>query len=841
MSVSDYVRRAVLERLERNGILVWYDRERAFEAVAAVLPNDRIRLVSASESTLDARRLADAMFQGLPQGIAEAEQLLIYVARPRPVEDHRLRDPFEVYARIGGTFGDRESEELESLACQALPDRAAEIRRLFRAGRPTLLTLDELDNARRYPLVKQALGVDGPVEVAARLLCVPGTGDRIQAVKGAELEARSLLRETYGYETKNARGTLQSAIRGLSTYVLFSEFASDLDAPLPRELDGLPRAEEGSLEAVRALCDHMRGTDAMRDAYAHMAIEVEKDLGLAGFLTNAASIGNRDTFQIQDASALQRAVHLIETGALEAARITIEQRRGSLWRSMPERGLLWKLAERALEYGEVLPVVEQAIPPGSASVREHVDAYLGVAWLLDRQQRLLEQTVAEAAAPEQFATATKWARDRYRAIAGIAQDRFLAAVKRHGWPPDGLLPQTEVFDRIVGPLLADGKRVAFFLVDAMRYEMGRDLGEAIADLGSVSVTGVATVVPTTTPAGMAALMPGAHGAFRLVNLGGMAVPAIGERKLAGAADRVAYLTERFGDRYVDLIFDELVGRPARQLEARLANRDVVVVRTQEIDALGEGGAGQIVARRVMTDVLGWLRQATAKLAQLGFSDFVYAADHGFVLLPEVAAGDVVQEPPGQWLLRKRRSRLGKAAGTSVGTVSMPAPSLGLDGDVEDVVVPTGFRVFSRDAEYFHEGISLQECLVPVITLHVEDLDRSGSQGGGRVEVTYKSDRFTSRILGLRLRLDTLLPEFVTVRVEAFDGPTPKARRVGEAADCDARDERTGFVRLERGIDTQVPLRLEDDFSGQKIEVRVINADGPEIVLGRLALKSSMME
>ena len=57
----------------------------------------------------------------------------------------------------------------------------------------------------------------------------------------------------------------------------------------------------------------------------------------------------------------------------------------------------------------------------------------------------------------------------------------------------------------------------------------------------------------------------------------------------------------------------------------------------------------------MSDVLSWLRQATHKLVQVGFRDFVYCADHGYVLLPEVAAGDVLTEPPGEWLLRKRRS------------------------------------------------------------------------------------------------------------------------------------------------------------------------------------------
>ena len=94
---------------------------------------------------------------------------------------------------------------------------------------------------------------------------------------------------------------------------------------------------------------------------------------------------------------------------------------------------------------------------------------------------------------------------------------------------------------------------------------------------------------------------------------------------------------------------------------------------------------------------------------------------------------------------------------------------------------------------------------------------------------------------MKLRLDALLTPEVLVRVEAFDGTGAKAAKVGEAADCDARDERTGFIRLRRAEETQVPLRIEDDFRGRQVEVRVVNADGPEVVFGRLTLKNGMME
>ena len=56
---------------------------------------------------------------------------------------------------------------------------------------------------------------------------------------------------------------------------------------------------------------------------------------------------------------------------------------------------------------------------------------------------------------------------------------------------------------------ANPGRVAYFLVDAMRYEMGAELAERLANHGEVTIRPALSVLPSITPDGMAALMPGA--------------------------------------------------------------------------------------------------------------------------------------------------------------------------------------------------------------------------------------------------------------------------------------------------------------------------------------------
>ena len=69
---------------------------------------------------------------------------------------------------FGAVFGDKESESLPSLARQAMPERAADIDRLFAEGHPTLSMLDNLQVGQSFPLLQDCLGSDAPLDVRLR-------------------------------------------------------------------------------------------------------------------------------------------------------------------------------------------------------------------------------------------------------------------------------------------------------------------------------------------------------------------------------------------------------------------------------------------------------------------------------------------------------------------------------------------------------------------------------------------------------------------------------------------------------------------------------------------------
>jgi hypothetical protein len=152
-------------------------------------------------------------------------------------------------------------------------------------------------------------------------------------------------------------------------------------------------------------------------------------------------------------------------------------------------------------------------------------------------------------------------------------------------------------------------------------------------------------------------------------------------------------------------------------------------------------------------------------------------------------------------------------------------------------VPAGFGVFTAGQTYFHEGVSLQECIVPLVVLHAAGAGQPTSSAA-RVTLTYRSNRLTSRIATIKAVADGNLFGPVEVRIEAYlAGAGAGAGRVGEAADCDARSPETRLVSLDAGTEVSVPIRIDDDFSGPAVEIRALDPVTGRI-LGALVLENA---
>ena len=64
--------------------------------------------------------------------------------------------------------------------------------------------------------------------------------------------------------------------------------------------------------------------------------------------------------------------------------------------------------------------------------------------------------------------------------------------------------------------------------------------------------------------------------------------------------------------------------------------------------------------------------------------------------------------------------------------------------------------------------------------------------------------------------------------------------VGEAADCPERDENTHEIELLPQKDISVPVLLDSEFRGEKVEIRVSDPKSG-VIWAKIGLKNDIME
>ena len=266
------------------------------------------------------------------------------------------------------------------------------------------------------------------------------------------------------------------------------------------------------------------------------------------------------------------------------------------------------------------------------------------------------------------------------------------------------------------------------MVDAMRYELAAEFAQRLPEGGRISLTPVLAQVPTITPVGMAALLPGADDGLTLATRGDQLVPVINDASVSTPTERFEHVRRLYGDRCAMVDLDALLGGRSPKIADTV---DLLLVKSTEIDAAGESlqiGA----ALGVMRGTLGKLLRALRKLGDRGFDQAVLAADHGFVMLSEQLPGDKVNRPSGTWALSKVRCVAGMGS-EALGVASFRREDVGIDGDIEKLAVPATLGAFRTGAAFMHSGISLQECVVPVVEV--------GSPRQGRARVQQQNSSF----------------------------------------------------------------------------------------------------
>jgi len=379
------------------------------------------------------------------------------------------------------------------------------------------------------------------------------------------------------------------------------------------------------------------------------------------------------------------------------------------------------------------------------------------------------------------------ARQRYAAVSDYLADLFTRALAADRFELPGVLLQADVYQEVVAPAAKSGP-VAYILVDALRFEMARELsaileeerlpplrgGRAGEGVWKPDLTPALATPPTVTEIGMAALLPSAERGLTVI-------PAEGNRLAAVVAgvtlktrqDRLAHFDAVVEGNAVVARLDQLAPLSDTPLSQAIESADIVVVTaTEEIDGLCENNPA--LARRMLDDVLNQLRRAIKTLFALGIEMVVISADHGYLFGEKLTTGDRIDAPGGKTATLKRRVWVGQGGAEAPAFLRAPLSAFGIGGELE-IATPWNlscFKVKGGAMEYFHGGLSLPELVVPVLTVRPAVARAPAVPARVQWTLTLGSQTISTRFLSVTVegRSEELLPiEPPAVRVEVRAG------------------------------------------------------------------------
>ena len=835
-ALHEHLCRQLRDRLARRQIVVWYDSGGAFEQLFEELP-----VAGAGEGLLSRVRIGDldvhlARFAGSFFAVRSAVEPLTASARPDPLLVYvpaRVPDPHECVLLELEKAGDRYAPTFRRLVSGVL-------RKHFTDGVvDDLLRPEAVGYQDVADFLEQAEGEGGAsrlkllfrdepdgLALLARWLADESRDAAIED-KAATGELYALVEARLGLPVE-AGTSVPDARARVARYVLVGEFRSDLGCAPPESAAMVPEpSSRERVEAVRRVAERLRSTAA--DSYVELAVRVEEDLALASAGLDAAALGSIDTFRFEERALLGYCGRLVGDRRYAEALEIVDARRRSFWvdREVP-RQAQWEccrlLAELGLRSEEIAPDLAGM----GTDAGRWIEAYAREdGWhLADLAHRRLEAWAATMDDDPELDEALRQVRRRYERLLSRMAEGFSQALRTSAWTVPGALHQTRVYPEVVG---GRGGRTAYFLVDAMRFEMGVELARRVSETEDLVVRPAVAALPTITPVGMAALLPGASSSFDVVEADGRLAARSEGSVMPGLRERLALLKAKVPD-VVEIGLGALVQASPAKLKARLGSARLVVVRSQEIDTLGETGDA-LLARSLMGTIIGNVARAVRRLARLGVEHFVVTADHGHQFTSEKGEDMQTDSPGGETVEVHRRCWIGRGGATPAGTVRVSGADLGYDTDLE-FVFPVGLGVLPAHGgrRFHHGGLSLQELIVPVVSFRIPASIPAEPTAPNEVRLEGYPAELNNRTFGVTVGVQTHLfsQEPLPLRLVLTDGGE-QVGMAGMAVGADF-DRATGVVQVRPGEAVSVALLLtREDVA----KVRVVVQDpATDAVLAR---------
>ena len=528
---------------------------------------------------------------------------------------------------------------------------------------------------------------------------------------------------------------------------------------------------DGELRAAELLAD---GKGAWGEVWQRFVDSPHRFSGLRDLLDRAqpaqlplivagASVWPRSNRQREE--ELRKALCALKTRSTQEARETLRSlerehggRRECVWAALGDAPLAF-----ALKHLTALADASEA-PLSGANPEQMADKYAEKGWQVDDA---MLKALAEVQSPADLEPVKAISDSVYRPWLRDVAEEFQKLVSQDGLEhPD---PAASLDD--------PPACVCILFSDALRFDLARRLRSELEAEGlEVELGWSMASLPTVTATAKAGISPVAP----LLQAGPEFSPSVE----SGTKVDIAVLRRLLSDHGYDILLEEDVGDPSKS----------AWTESGRLDALGHL-EGWKLAHRVEEELRS-LTSRVKNLVQAGWKEIGIVTDHGWLLLP---TGLPKQDLP-EHLTEVRKGRCARMkAGSETDLMTVPWR---WDPTVAIAVAP-GISCFVAGKEYEHGGVSLQECVVPRMSVK-----GTASQS---VDVTIAEVRWQ----GLRCRV-SLRGDYANLSVDL---------RKKEA------DASTSMVDQTKtaGEDGRVSLVVPDDKLTGEGAVLVLLGTGGEVV------------
>ena len=433
-----------------------------------------------------------------------------------------------------------------------------------------------------------------------------------------------------------------------------------------------------------------------------------------------------DWFEAADERILALLAEAVELGSLRRDEVerAVSTRRRMHW--FPAHADEYEALDAASAFLSELAVANFAAPDAAAFFRLYANEW----YRLDQWYRTFTVKAKRA---------TEGGSDRLRSLVALVDGRYAnhcvlpmntafqsaldAAAGDPGsriWPPPCDLERTRDFwsKRVGGGPLAQ-TRLVVIVSDALRYEVAEEIRRRLdaENRYNVEIEPLVGELPSYTQLGMAAILP--HGEMSVLDVKAATIASDG-KSTAGLDARKAML-EAVGGTAVKL--SDVQPMNKQELLQLEHSCRVIYVFHDEIDAAGDKPASETqvfdAAERTVDTIVKIVKKMAGPNHVL---NFFIVSDHGFLYqeqpVPDASLVSLPDGIPQEAHTGRRFALARRLPAETPATMKFLASGLGLAGETE-VLVPKAsgrFRIQGPGGRYAHGGATLQEVVVPLVTV-----------------------------------------------------------------------------------------------------------------------------